>query len=444
MNVVRPDRTEEVDSEHLRDRVARRIVSNRYPLAAALALFAFLFLAGRISGAVFAGCAAAMIAISLFAPVRTPGQRRLEERGNAANGSENLRTQAVLDSIPDPVVVLGTDGAIRAVNRACDDVFADTVRAGMSALIRFRNPELLALVNQALAGGDPAPVELVERRPIDRWFKASIRRLPENGAGETQFILHFRDMSETRRIDRMRTDFIANASHELRTPLASLAGFIETLRGAARDDAAARETFLGIMQEQADRMSRLIDDLLSLSRLEMALGPGGQTPVDVADVLDHVKTAMEPAAAEAKVELVTDVGALEGGDCRVRGSRDELIQVFTNLVENAIRYGAVGGKVELIGDRAKVSGVDSAVITVRDYGPGIPADHIPRLTERFYRVDVESSRAKKGTGLGLAIVKHILTRHRGELSIRSKVGDGASFVVTIPLLPGENVDGTLA
>jgi two-component system phosphate regulon sensor histidine kinase PhoR len=187
------------------------------------------------------------------------------------------------------------------------------------------------------------------------------------------------------------------------------------------------------MKEQADRMSRLIDDLLSLSRLETAFGRTDFEPVDVADVLRAVGTALAPTAAEASVTINEDVGAIDGPECRVWGSRDELIQVFTNLTENAIRYGAIGGRIDIVAERTPVSGVDSIRVTVRDYGPGIAEEHIPRLTERFYRVDVESSRSKKGTGLGLAIVKHILTRHTGRLSVTSQVGEGASFVVTIPV-----------
>jgi two-component system phosphate regulon sensor histidine kinase PhoR len=412
--------------------VSRRLFSNRFPLAAAVFLFAGLYLAGSLSLAIALACVAAMVAVSVFAPVRSARERRIAMQAYVSGSRDLARSEAIMDSLPDPLIMLDQHATIRAFNAACRRFFGDTIQPGSSALLRFRSPELVALINEALAGGSPRPVEVLERYPIERWFEAAILRLPADVAGDAPFLLHFRDLSETRRIDRMRSDFIANASHELRTPLASLSGFIETLAGPAREDAAARDRFLAIMQEQSDRMSRLIDDLLSLSRLETAFGRSDFEPVDIAEVLNHVCGALEPAAAEAEVVINREFSAVDRPDCRVWGSRDELIQVFTNLMENAIRYGAIGGRVDVRGERAPVSGVDSIRITIRDYGPGIAEKHIPRLTERFYRVDVESSRAKKGTGLGLAIVKHILTRHSGRLSVDSRVGEGASFVVTIP------------
>jgi two-component system phosphate regulon sensor histidine kinase PhoR len=225
----------------------------------------------------------------------------------------------------------------------------------------------------------------------------------------------------------MRADFIANASHELRTPLASIAGFIETLRGPARNDATARDQFLQIMQNQTGRMARLIDDLLSLSRLEMKpyLKPG--TEVDLRQTIDSVIDSLAPLASENGVVIERDFAA---GPLVVPGDRDELFQVFENLLENACKYGQSGGHVTVsIADGEDGQGVD---VSIRDYGPGIAEEHIPRITERFYRVDVESSRTQKGTGLGLSIVKHILTRHNARLSIKSEVGKGAAFTVHLP------------
>lgn len=410
----------------------RRLFSNRFPLGGSLLLFASLAATGLLHWSVALACMAAMGAISMFAPVRSSRERRAERSQLSTADLETARSQAVIDSLPNPVMLLDRRGSIRLVNRACLRYFGDTLEHGASVLLRFRSPELLSMINEALAGGAPRPVEVVERYPIERWFEATVVRLPAEAAGEASFLLHFRDLSEIRRIDRMRSDFIANASHELRTPLASLSGFIETLSGPARNDAAARDRFFPIMKEQADRMSRLIDDLLSLSRLETALANTEFEPVDVAEVLRHVRASLTPTAEEAGVELVEDFSGIDIRNCRVWGSRDELIQVFANLIENGIRYAATGKRIDIVAERLPVSGVDSVRVTIRDYGPGIEEDHIPRLTERFYRVDVESSRAKKGTGLGLAIVKHILTRHVGRLSITSGVGEGASFIVTIP------------
>jgi len=410
----------------------RRLFSNRFPLGGSLLLFAVLAISGLLHWSVAFVCMAAMLAISMFAPVRSLKERRAERSHRSTADVDAAHTLAVIDSLPNPVMLLDRRGTIWQVNRACGRYFGDTLEHGASVLLRFRSPELLSMINEALAGGAPRPVEVVERYPIERWFEATVVGLPAEVVGEASFLLHFRDLSEIRRIDRMRSDFIANASHELRTPLASLSGFIETLSGPARNDAAARDRFFPIMKEQADRMSRLIDDLLSLSRLETALANTEFEPVDVVEVLRHVRASLTPTAGEAGVELIEDFSGIDTGDCRVWGSRDELIQVFSNLIENAIRYAATGKRIDIIGERLPVSDVDSIRVTIRDYGPGIEGDHIPRLTERFYRVDVESSRAKKGTGLGLAIVKHILTRHVGRLSITSGVGKGASFIVTIP------------
>lgn len=411
----------------------RRLFSNRSPLIASLILFAGFALAGGLSWTLAIVAMAVMAVVAMFAPVRSRKERKAVLSQQVTGVGDMARAEAVLDSLPNPVVLLDRSGSMRVINKASERYFGDTLERGSSVLLRFRSPELIKMVNDAMAGGSPGPVEIAERYPIERWFETTINRLPPEIAGETPFLLHFRDLSEVRRIGRMRSDFIANASHELRTPLASLSGFIETLSGPARNDPVAHARFLPIMKEQADRMSRLIDDLLSLSRLETALSSTDFAPVDIAEVLRHVRVALTPTAEEADVTLSEDIVSVDCADCRVWGSRDELIQVFTNLIENAIGYAATGKRIDILADRAIDSGVDSLRVTIRDYGPGIEVDHIPRLTERFYRVDVESSRAKKGTGLGLAIVKHILTRHVGRLSITSQVGKGASFIVTIPV-----------
>ncbi|WP_421854243.1 ATP-binding protein [Oricola sp.] len=413
--------------------VRRRLVSNRFPLVISSALFAALYVYASVPGIVAFGCIAVMVAVSLFAPVRTARARKAAKLMEAPRSRDWIRSEALIDSLPDPVILLDGSGAMQFVNSAARRVFGTTVRPGGPALVRFRDPELHAMIGNALAGRLAQPVEVLERSPIERWFEASIHALPGTDTREISYFLYFRDLSEMRRLDKMRSDFIANASHELRTPLASLGGFIETLSGPARNDAEARDRFLAIMQEQADRMARLIDDLLSLSRLETAFGRVDFSPVDVEEVLRHVVSALSPAAAAADVVIVDRIGAVGGEDCRIWGSSDELIQVFSNLIENAIRYGAIGKRIEVHAERAMVSDIDSIRVSIRDYGPGIAAEYIPRLTERFYRVDVESSRAKKGTGLGLAIVKHIMTRHMGRLAISSEVGKGATFTVTIPV-----------
>jgi two-component system, OmpR family, phosphate regulon sensor histidine kinase PhoR len=224
----------------------------------------------------------------------------------------------------------------------------------------------------------------------------------------------------------MRADFVANASHELRTPLASLSGFIETLQGSARNDAQARERFLDIMKAQATRMARLIDDLLSLSRIELKAHVQPTHQVDLASIVRQVADGLQTLARDRGVEVKIN---LLPEPLMVRGDRDELIRVFENLVENALKYGASGKRIDI----AIAAGDDEALVAVRDYGPGIAPEHLPRLTERFYRVDVTESRAQGGTGLGLALVKHILHRHRARLGIDSAPGKGATFTVRLPL-----------
>jgi two-component system phosphate regulon sensor histidine kinase PhoR len=228
----------------------------------------------------------------------------------------------------------------------------------------------------------------------------------------------------------MRADFVANASHELRTPLAALTGFIETLKGPARDDPAARERFLAIMDEQARRMARLIDDLLSLSRIELNAHLRPATPVDLHPIVRQVVDALQTLAFDRGVKITVNAPP---EPLIVPGDRDELIRVFENLIENALKYGGSGKRVDITLSRvAAPDGQPEARVAVRDYGPGIAAEHLPRLTERFYRVDVAGSRAQGGTGLGLALVKHILNRHHGRLSIESKLDHGATFTVRLP------------
>ena len=232
----------------------------------------------------------------------------------------------------------------------------------------------------------------------------------------------------------MRSDFIANASHELRTPLASLKGFIETLRGPARNDSAARERFLSIMEAQAARMARILDDLLSLSRIEMRVHVAPEGEAELSGIVGAVTKSLQPLADEARIAVRFAPGAER---FVVRGDRDELEQVFQNLIHNAIKYGREGGKVDVdISRREKRDGGHIA-IAVADDGPGIAEEHLPRLTERFYRVDTATSRERGGTGLGLAIVKHILTRHRGELDIASRLGEGSTFTVVLPSVKAE-------
>ncbi len=235
-------------------------------------------------------------------------------------------------------------------------------------------------------------------------------------------LMTFHDQTPLRRVEEMRVDFVANASHELRTPLAALSGFIDTLQGPAKEDAGARERFLGIMRTQATRMARLIDDLLSLSRIELSAHVRPSDPIDLTPLLHQVVDGLEPLAHERGVVVSVDIPELP---VVVPGDRDELLRLFENLIENGLKYGAAGGKVDVaLTDVSASESLKEVRVMVKDYGPGIAPEHLPRLTERFYRVDVGDSRAQGGTGLGLSLVKHILNRHRGRLMIESVPGQG--------------------
>ena len=243
------------------------------------------------------------------------------------------------------------------------------------------------------------------------------------------YVLAFHDQTEAHIIDRMRSDFIANASHELRTPLASLLGFIETIKGPAKDDIKARDRFMDVMLDQAERMSRLVNDLLSLSRIEMKVNVKPSEIVSLREILQQVAGSLQALASQMNVTI--ELNAPE--DLSIVGDRDELVQVFENLVENACKYGQEGERVQVSLNRAEGPEGAVATVSVKDFGIGIAVEHQHRITERFYRVDVAHSREKQGTGLGLAIVKHILNRHGSRLRVNSTPGEGAEFIVRFDL-----------
>ena len=338
--------------------------------------------------------------------------------------------EAVVAGLPDPVIALDRNGRVLTLNEQARSL-APALRQGEPVSLALRMPELIEAINRAYATGEEQRVEYSERVPHDRWFETivmPVKRQP-NPRKPDLVLMTFHDLTPLRHVEEMRADFVANASHELRTPLAALSGFIETLQGSARDDAKARERFLAIMREQARRMARLIDDLLSLSRIELNAHRRPDTLVDLVPIVRQVVDGLETLARGRGVTVhIEAVRALT-----VPGDRDELVRVFENLVENALKYGAPGQRVDItLAQTKSLEGEPEAQVSVRDYGPGIAPEHLPRLTERFYRVDVSESRAQGGTGLGLALVKHILNRHRGRLSIESMLGSGATFTVHLP------------
>jgi two-component system, OmpR family, phosphate regulon sensor histidine kinase PhoR len=344
--------------------------------------------------------------------------------------------EAVIAGLPDPVIVLDREGRVLAFNPPAGRM-APALRRGEPASLALRVPEIVEAIRRAVAGNESQRVEFFERVPVDRWFAACVTPVELAGTApgfeRGLVLISVQDLTPLRRVEEMRADFVANASHELRTPLASLSGFIDTLQGPARNDPAARERFIEIMKGQARRMARLIDDLLSLSRIELNAHLQPQTTADVVAVVHQVADALQVLATERGVTI--DIKAPEH-PLIVIGDRDELTRVFENLIENALKYGGGGKRVDITLERAEAAeGAGEAIVVVRDYGAGIPPEHLPRLTERFYRVDVGHSRAEGGTGLGLALVKHIVTRHRGRLTIESTLGQGATFTVRLPLSP---------
>lgn len=336
----------------------------------------------------------------------------------------------VLAALPDPALLLDRQSEVLAFNARAAEMFPHLARE-MPISAVSRNPDLLEGIGLARDGASEITVALNERVPMERTLMATLANIGGDGPGP-ELLVTFHDLSEASRMEKTRTDFVANASHELRTPLASIIGFIETLQGPARNDPAAHERFLSVMAIQAQRMKRLVDDLMSLSRVEMHAHVMPRNEVDLNLVVDHVREALEPLALRQEVTLA--VKRL-GQPAIVLGDRDELVQVVQNLVHNAIRYGRTGGSVAVQIRSARLGNARLLKIEVADDGPGIAPQHLPRLTERFYRVDVAASRKKEGTGLGLAIVKHVVNRHRGEFDIHSELGKGSTFTVSLPEAP---------
>ncbi len=400
-------------------------------IAAAAIVFAGLAIAGPLAVA-YAVIGFAVLAASVLFAMRPGETSDRETRRFVSAEPTDDPLPVVIAGLPDPVIALDRDGRVLALN-AHAHALAPALRQGEPVSLALRMPELAEAIGRASVGGQEQRVEYSERGPRERWFEAiviPVKREPDQGQPDL-VLLTFHDLTPLRRVEEMRADFVANASHELRTPLAALSGFIETLQGSAREDVKARERFLAIMQEQARRMARLIDDLLSLSRIELNAHRRPDTPVDLVPIVRQVVDGLEMLARDRGVSVnVEAANALT-----VRGDRDELARVCENLIENALKYGAAGKRVDItLALATSADGAPEAQVGVRDYGPGIAPEHLPRLTERFYRVDVAESRAQGGTGLGLALVKHILNRHRGRLSIESTPGAGASFTIHLPAL----------
>ena len=410
-----------------------RFYAARWVLITCVLVFVGLYLTGKL------GFVDALLAFSLIflATIAVPRRARLMRNELPMNKKNNIWPDTSLkrfaEAMADPCLIVDRRAILRYRNDAAATEFpASTV--GDPLAFSLRNPAFLNTIDQAIGSGKRVTGEFHETVPADSWYQISATPLEAKkpGVGPTKrselLVVSIVNQTAQRKHDQMRADFVANASHELRTPLTSLIGFLDTLRGPAANDPAAREKFMGIMHTQAERMSRLIDDLLSLSRIELRQHMRPTDKVDVSIICKEAIELLQPQAKEEDITISFDKGV---DDSVIAGDRNELMQVMTNLVENAIKYGTSGKKVDVRITSCNLHTNHKLRIEVQDYGQGIPAEHVPRLTERFYRVDAESSRRKKGTGLGLAIVKHIIGRHRGDLQISSRVGEGTKVSICL-------------
>lgn len=347
--------------------------------------------------------------------------------------SDHDGMERALDALPGPVLLLNEGQNVVRANRASKKLLGGELE-GRDLAAMLRNPDVVAALERASRTGRDQDVAFSLQAPILRHFSARVAPLSKHAADGTSAVLALVDMTAMHRADQMRVDFVANASHEIRTPLATLRGFIETLSGPAKDDAEARRKFLAIMAQHAERMTRLIEDLLSLSRIEMNEHTLPTDPVDLPPLLAAVADNLDWRASRRDARIEQNI---ETGLPPVSGEAVELTQLFQNLIDNAIKYGREGGVVrvcawqERTGDCVE-DGANYIMVSVSDEGEGIEREHLPRLTERFYRVDTARSRELGGTGLGLAIVKHIASRHRAALTIESESGEGSTFTLKFP------------
>lgn len=339
---------------------------------------------------------------------------------------------ACLDAIPMPLVLVDAGQRVIAANGPAGGLFGQGL-VGRTAPTFLRHPAFLDGLEQCLNGGGRSTARVIAATRVgETHLEVTITPFDAMSTGRGALIA-FEDLTAQEQAVSMRRDFVANVSHELRTPLTALVGFIDTLRGAARDDAAARDRFLGIMEREAGRMIRLVNDLLSLSRVESEERRRPDHKVELVSLLKSALVTHREQAGAAGVALILDA-AREA--VWVKADSDQLTQVFYNLIENAVKYGGAGKVVTIrlteIEHEPVLRG-PAVQIEFIDRGEGIDALHLPRITERFYRVDAHRSREKGGTGLGLAIVKHIVNRHRGRMKIESEPGKGSNFIVILPV-----------
>jgi two-component system phosphate regulon sensor histidine kinase PhoR len=410
------------------------------PQAVVLAIApGFLLLAGlTASGLVDIGAAVAVGAMLLggCAWLLRYALPKQKAAASPPPASQSEVPQAILERLPDPVILLNGAREIIAVNAAARDAFGVEL-LGRDLALSLRHPDVLTAVETVFAGLPSVSEEITLPAPVPRTFTLHVGELPASADPHMpRVVLVLRDETRAKRAEQSRADFVANATHELRSPLAALIGFIETLRGPASDDAVARDRFLGIMQAEAQRMARLIEDLMSLSRVEINEHVPPRDRVDLREVLGAVAETLAVRAGQRQMKIALDMPVELPV---VLGDMDQLTQVFHNLVDNAVKYARAGTQIRIEAravDRLPGTRSAGVSVAVADEGEGIKAIHLPRLTERFYRADEGRSRRLGGTGLGLAIVKHIVNRHRGRLTMESTVGRGSTLTVLLPAAGG--------
>ncbi|MBV8685311.1 MAG: ATPase [Alphaproteobacteria bacterium] len=392
------------------------------PLAGAailLVAFGVALLSGELLLATLIGALGGALATITLSSATFMSVRRTAHQAQQ-NGLEEMAAE-VIAPLDDPILLLRA-GRILAANPAARALLGPWIE-GQDVRLALRHPATVERLSRSAAPA--APVEQIEVAGIghaERKWLVTIASI----SGEMRLV-HLRDRSAALAAERMRVDFVANASHELRTPLATVLGFIETLADdSAGSDAEIRGRFLGLMHGEAKRMQQLIEDLMSLSRIEAERFSPPREPVDLVPLIDELRTACGQILLDRRNRLVVEN---LGSGTVVQGDRGQLLQLLRNLLVNAVKYGRPDSDVTV---RIEDDGDGAVRITVSDRGGGIAAEHLPRLTERFYRVDAGRSRAVGGTGLGLAIVKHIVTRHKGSLDIRSTVGEGTSIRISLP------------
>lgn len=363
-----------------------------------------------------------------------------------ASKAESLEAQtmsdaAVLDTLPDPILMLDGEGAVTGSNLSARNLLGEDI-VGRNIDSIFNVNIFVASVEKVLKGkSESESLVFHAGGKINKRIYAHITKLPWYSKGRAVAVISLYDISKAMSLEKMQSDFVANASHELRTPLSVISGFIETLQTSAKDDADAREAFLNIMKEQADYMSSLIENLLSLSRLEMAQDKELKDKVNISETIDDVTEALKIKAFQHSVNLkVSEQGRIP----KIIGDKQEIHQILQNLLDNAIKYAQENSEVTIdiktvaeipAGNGQNVATGKAVSIAFNNKGPKIAKEDLARLTEKFYRMQIHKDMKIRGTGLGLAIAKQIIRHHHGNLTVTSTTYNGTTFTVYLPLKP---------